>query len=144
MPFDALNSYYRNFIRRWCIMKKSKIITIANPKGGVGKTTTAFNLASALTEKGNKVLIVDVDPQSNLTLSFGIERPDEIKLSLQNLLMLILDGEELPNKSEYIIKGDTLDIIPCNINLSLAEINLRNEVGGENTLLELLEHLRLE
>lgn len=125
-------------------MKKCKIITIANQKGGTAKTTTACNLGNALADEGNRVLLVDIDPQSNLSMSFGIERPDELPVSMHNILMMIMDGKVLPDKSEYIIKGGRLDIIPCNMNLSVTEINLRDEVGGEHTLSELLEPLRPE
>jgi chromosome partitioning protein len=123
-------------------MENCKIITIANQKGGTGKTTTACNLGNALADMGNRVLLVDFDPQSNLSMSFGIERPDELGLSMHNLLSLIMDGDSMPDKSEYIIQGKRLDIIPCNINLSVTEINLRDEMGGEHTLKELLEPLR--
>ena len=112
-------------------MENCKIITIANQKGGTGKTTTACNLGYALADLGNRVLLVDFDPQSNLSMSFGIERPDELKLSMHNILSSIMDGESLPDKTEYIISSKKLDIIPCNINLSVTEINLRNELGGE-------------
>ncbi|MCL2775327.1 MAG: ParA family protein [Oscillospiraceae bacterium] len=123
-------------------MDSNKIIAIANQKGGTGKTTTACNLGNALADIGEKVLLVDFDPQSNLSMSFGIERPDEIAVSMQNILSLIMDGKLLPDKSDYIIQGEKLDIIPCNINLSVTEINLRDEMGGEHTLSELLEPLR--
>ena len=125
-------------------MDKCKIFTIANQKGGTGKTTTACNLGNALADMGEKVLLVDFDPQSNLTMSFGIERPDKLEVSMHDILTLIMDGEPLPNKSEYIIKGYKLDIIPCNMNLAVAEINLRDEMGGENTLSELLKPLRFD
>jgi chromosome partitioning protein len=121
---------------------ENRIITIANQKGGTGKTTTARNLGYALAEAGNRVLLADLDPQSNLSMSFGIERPDELPLSMHNVLSLIMDGEMMPDKTEYIIHGDKLDIIPSNINLSVSEINLRDEMGGEHTLSELLEPLR--
>jgi chromosome partitioning protein len=126
-------------------MEKSKIITIANQKGGTGKTTTACNLAHALADMGHKVLLVDFDPQSNLSMSFGIERPDELAVSMHDILSLIMaNGEDilLPEKSEYIVHGEKLDIIPCNINLAATELNLRDEMGGEHTLSELLNPLR--
>jgi len=123
-------------------MEKSKIITVANQKGGTGKTTTACNLGNALADMGEKVLLVDFDPQSNLSMSFGIERPDELEMPMHKILSLIMDGETLPDKSEYIVHGERLDIIPCNINLSVTEINLRDELGGEHTLKELLDPLR--
>jgi chromosome partitioning protein len=102
-------------------------------------------LGNALAEQGYKVLLVDFDPQANLSMSFGIESPDKLKMTMHDILTLMLDGEDnepLPEKSEYIIHGDKLDIIPCNINLAVTEINLRDEVGGEHSLKELLEPLR--
>ena len=125
-------------------MENCKIIAIANQKGGTGKTTTASNLGNALADMGERVLLVDFDPQSNLSMSFGIERPDELAVSMHNILTLVMSGDVLPEKAEYIISGKRLDIIPSNINLSVTEINLRDELGGERTLAELLDPLRSE
>ena len=123
-------------------MESCKIIAIANQKGGTGKTTTACNMGNALAKEGKNVLLVDFDPQANLTMSFGIERPDELDMPMHDILAFVMDGAELPDKSAYIKHGDRLDIIPCNINLSITEINLRDEMGGERTLAGLLEPLR--
>ena len=128
-------------------MENSKIITIANQKGGTGKTTTARNFGNALADMGEKVLLVDFDPQSNLSMSFGIEHPDELAVSMHDILTLMFEsesGDRLPDKSKYIIQGDKLDIIPSNMNLAVTEINLRDEMGGEHTLKELLEPLRTD
>jgi len=123
-------------------MDKCKIITVANQKGGVGKTTTACNLGYALAELGYKVLLVDFDPQANLSMSFGIERPDELEMSMHDVIKLMLEEKPLPDKTEYIQHGPNLDIIPSNIALAVTEIKLRDEMGGESTLSELLEPLR--
>jgi len=127
-------------------MRKSKIICVANQKGGVGKTTTAWNLGYALAQKSKSVLMVDVDPQGNLSRAFGIENPDKLDTALNDILAMLLKGETLPDSSRYIYKGNkpgmTLDIIPANQNLSVTEINLRDEMGGEHTLAELLNPLR--
>ena len=121
----------------------AKIITIANQKGGTGKTTTARNLGSALANAGKRVLMVDFDPQSNLTMSLGIERPDELAISMHDLFSLIMAKQELPDSNEYILRKDKLDIIPCNINLSATEMNLHGKlVGRERYLSKVLEPLR--
>ena len=123
-------------------MKKGKIIAIANQKGGVGKTTTALNLAYSLTENGKRVLLIDFDPQSNLTMCFGVDRPDELKTTIYDLMMCVIDERELPVKSEYILSFNNLDLIPCSIELSAVEMSLVNVMSREIILKMLLENFK--
>ena len=96
-----------------------RTIAIANQKGGVGKTTTAINLSACLAEKGKKVLAVDMDPQGNMTSGLGVDK-DSVENTIYNLII----GEA--KMEEVLIKNvlENLDIIPTNIDLSGAEIEL--------------------
>ncbi|MCD6555891.1 MAG: ParA family protein [Bacteroidales bacterium] len=104
----------------------SKVIALANQKGGVGKTTTAINLAASLAVLEKKVLIIDFDPQANATSGIGLELKD-IKYSIYDCFI----GEIIPQ--EVIIKTKTpgLDIIPSHIDLVGAEIEMLGEENRE-------------
>jgi len=96
-----------------------RIIAIANQKGGVGKTTTAINLSSCLADKGQKVLSIDMDPQGNMTSGLGVDK-DEAEKTVYDLIIGEADIEEVIQKNVM----DNLDVIPTNIDLSAAEIEL--------------------
>lgn len=111
----------------------SKIIAIANQKGGTAKTTTAITLGHALAEKGKKILLIDFDPQSSLTISFGID-----VLSLEKTIynVLVENGIAETSIKEVIIQTaiENVYLAPANIDLSSAEIDLLHEFSRENTL----------
>lgn len=96
-----------------------RIIAVANQKGGVGKTTTSINLSACLAEAGQKVLVVDVDPQGNTTSGLGVD-----KNNVENTIYELMLGE--CTVDEAIIKNvlDNLDVMPSNVNLAGAEIDL--------------------
>ena len=96
-----------------------RIIAIANQKGGVGKTTTAINLSACLAEKGQRVLVIDIDPQGNTTSGLGIAK-DNVDNTIYEVMLQEIDISDAICKDIF----ENLDIIPSNVNLAGAEIDL--------------------
>lgn len=115
----------------------SKIISIFNQKGGVGKTTTNINLSAALAKKNKKVLIVDIDPQGNSTSGLGIDK-EIIEYSLYDLMVDEVDADKIVIKTE--IEG--LHILPSTMELAGAEIELANKTQRESLLTEALKDIK--
>ena len=109
----------------------TRVLAIANQKGGVGKTTTAVNLAGALAEVGKRVLAIDLDPQGHLTINMGCRYPDEIELTVYDLLTNDnVSVGDVRLRSERI----AVDFLPANIELSGAELQLVSQFGRETIL----------
>ncbi|MEV6066564.1 ParA family protein [Nocardia sp. NPDC052001] len=115
------------------------IVAMCNQKGGVGKTTSTINLGAALAEYGRKVLLVDLDPQGALSAGLGVAHHD-LDQTVHNLL--VGPGKVTVDQVLMNTKVENMDLLPSNIDLSAAEIQLVNEVGREHTLGRALAPLR--
>ena len=115
-----------------------KIISIANQKGGVGKTTTAVNLATIIAKKGKKVMLIDCDPQGNATSGLGIEKNNEY--SLYDVLINEVDIKQA--LVDTVVK--TLKLCPANMNLAGAEVELVSMMSREHRLKEKLDEIKDE
>ena len=120
----------------------SNTIAITNQKGGVGKTTTTLNLGVGLARQGQRVLLIDGDPQGSLTVSMGIRDPDELDVSLATVLQATVDGIPLPEGTGIIHHAEGVDLLPANIDLSAFEVGLFNTMSREHVLRSYLQDLR--
>lgn len=114
-----------------------RIIAVANQKGGVGKTTTTINLSACLAEAGQRVLVVDVDPQGNTTSGLGID-----KTGVENTVYELMLGEAKVNDCIHKSVMEGLDVIPSNVNLAGAEIDLIDIEDREYVLRNIINEIK--
>ncbi len=111
-----------------------KVIAVTNQKGGVGKTAVASNLGVGLARNDKKVLLIDADPQGNLTASIGIDNADELENTLASFIEREINENPI-EPTEYILhNGEGVDIMPCNIGLAGMDYKIMNALSREHLL----------
>lgn len=118
------------------------VLAVVNQKGGTGKTTTCENLGIGLAQSGKRVLLVDVDPQGSLTISLGYPNPDELEMTLTELMAMIMQDLPVMPEDGILHHQEMVDLIPANIALAGLEVSLVNAMSRETVLKQLLSQFR--
>ena len=121
---------------------KAVITAVTNQKGGVGKTTTAENLGIGLVQDGKKVLLVDTDPQASLTISLGFPRPDDLPVTLSDLMAKVIHEQSIPPGEGILHHPEGVDLVPANIALAGTEVSLVNAMSRETVLKQYLDTIK--
>ena len=121
---------------------KAVITAVTNQKGGTGKTTTCENLGAGLVMNGKKVLLVDFDPQASLSISLGYPKPEELPVTIADMMKKVVDEKEIRPGEGILHHEEGMDLMPSSIELSGMEVALVNTISRETVLKEYLESVK--
>ena len=124
--------------------KQAKVIAVVNQKGGTGKTTTCENLGVGLAAEGKNVLLVDVDPQASLTIALGNPQPDDLTVTLSDMMAKVLQDREIPPGEGILHHAEGVDLMPSNISLAAMDVSLVNAMSRERVLKQYLDTVKPE
>ena len=121
------------------VAKKAVIMVVTNQKGGTGKTTSCVNIGAGLAMAGKRVLLVDTDPQASLTVALGYPRPDDLPVTLTDLMTKIIQDQPIAPGEGILRHPEGMDFVPANIALAGTEVQLVNTMSRETVLKQYLD-----
>lgn len=124
------------------MLNKAVITAVTNQKGGTGKTTTCENLGVGLAMAGKKVLLIDTDPQASLTVALGHNRPDDLPVTLSDLMGKIIRDQQIAPGEGILHHPEGVDLVPANIALAGTEVSLVNAMSRETVLKQYLDTVK--
>ena len=123
-------------------MPKATITAVVNQKGGTAKTTTSENLCFGLAREGKRVLLVDTNPQASLTIALGNPQPDNLEITLTDLMKKVINEEPIAPGEGILHHPEGVDLVPSNIELSGMEVSLVNTMNREKILRQYLDTVK--